>query len=66
MWICYERSDPNKYDRLLKEEINTYEYLYLAAIGRQQNRNIVQASENGFTLVKKKDLPVSLKIQEML
>jgi hypothetical protein len=50
----------------LKEEINTYEYLYLAAIGRQQNRNIVQASENGFTLVKKKDLLVSLKIQEML
>ena len=37
----------------MKEEINTYEYLYLAAIEKQQNRNIVEASENGFTSVAK-------------
>jgi len=33
---------------------------------KKKEKGLVEASENGFTLVgKKKDLPVSLKIQEM-
>ena len=37
----------------MKQEINTCEYLYFAAIGKQQNKNIIEASENGFTCVAK-------------